>query len=109
MKSDHEYLSLLFNLKSLIFVPVMKGEEQNFKEMMESEYRIRFRLMVEEEMNFRHLQECVSSPNLREEHLNQLLVFATELKGQSQETLQVRGGKLHAHGIWEMRERRAEH
>ncbi|XP_039097121.1 probable E3 ubiquitin-protein ligase TRIML2 isoform X2 [Hyaena hyaena] len=67
---------------------MIQGEEQDFKEMIESEYRIRFRLMVEEEMNSRYLQECVSSPNLREERLNQLKAFATELKGQSQETLQ---------------------
>lgn len=86
----------------------MKGEEQDFKEMIESEYRIRFRLMVEE-MNFRSLQDCVFNPKLREDHLNQVLAFATELKGQSQETLQVRGGKQHAHSIWEMRERGAEH
>ncbi|XP_007099048.2 probable E3 ubiquitin-protein ligase TRIML2 isoform X1 [Panthera tigris] len=66
---------------------MIQGEEQDFKEMIESEYRIRFRLMVEE-MNFRSLQDCVFNPKLREDHLNQVLAFATELKGQSQETLQ---------------------
>ncbi|XP_029788664.1 probable E3 ubiquitin-protein ligase TRIML2 [Suricata suricatta] len=66
---------------------LIQGEEQDFKKMIESEYRIRFRLMVEE-MNFRSLQQCVPNPNLRGERLNQLLTFATVLKGQSQETLQ---------------------
>lgn len=106
MESDREYLSLVFNLKSIICVSVMKGEEQDFKEMLQCEYRLRFRLMVEEEMSVRSLQECIFNPNLRKDRLNQLLAFTTELTGQSQEALQVSGGKLHAHSVWE---RRADH
>lgn len=68
----------------------MKGEEQDFKEMIESEYRIRFRLMVEEEMNVQSQQGCIFNPSMREDNQNQLMEFATELKEKSQETLQVR-------------------
>uniref|UniRef100_A0A452R257 Tripartite motif family like 2 n=1 Tax=Ursus americanus TaxID=9643 RepID=A0A452R257_URSAM len=71
----------------------VQGEEQDFKEMIESEYRIRFQLMVEE-MNFQSLEGCVFNLNVRENGLNQLMEFATELKEKSQETLQVRCGKL---------------
>ncbi|XP_026364440.3 probable E3 ubiquitin-protein ligase TRIML2 [Ursus arctos] len=65
----------------------VQGEEQDFKEMIESEYRIRFQLMVEE-MNFQSLEGCVFNLNVRENGLNQLMEFATELKEKSQETLQ---------------------
>lgn len=68
----------------------MKGEEQDFKEMIESEYRIRFRLMVEEEMNVQSQQGYIFNPSMREDNQNQLMEFATELKEKSQETLQVR-------------------
>ncbi|EFB15324.1 hypothetical protein PANDA_009492, partial [Ailuropoda melanoleuca] len=68
-------------------VSTMKGEEQDFKEMIESEYRIRFQLMIEE-MNFQSLQGCLFNLNVRENGLNQLMEFATELKEKSQETLQ---------------------
>ncbi|XP_044081382.1 probable E3 ubiquitin-protein ligase TRIML2 isoform X3 [Neovison vison] len=67
---------------------MIQGEEQDFKDMIESEYRIRFQLMVEEKTNFQRLQEGVSNSNLREEGLNQLMEVATELKEKSQETLQ---------------------
>lgn len=88
----------------------MKEEEQNFKEMIESEYRLMFRLMIEEkEVNFRGLHGYVFNLNLREPSLNQLTEFAAELKEKFQETLQVRYSKWHPHNIWEMRERRAEH
>lgn len=100
---------MVFNLKSVIPLSVLKGEEQDFKDMIESEYRIRFQLMVEEKTNFQRLQGGVSNSNLREEGLNQLMEVATELKEKSQETLQVRGGKQHAHSVWELREGRAEH
>ncbi|XP_014641770.1 PREDICTED: probable E3 ubiquitin-protein ligase TRIML2 [Ceratotherium simum simum] len=63
-------------------------EEQNFKEMIESEYRIMFRLMIEEnEVNFQSLKQCVFNLNLREASLNQLTDFATELSKKSQEML----------------------
>ncbi|XP_032184791.1 probable E3 ubiquitin-protein ligase TRIML2 isoform X3 [Mustela erminea] len=67
---------------------MIQGEEQDFKDMIESEYRMRFQLMVEEKTNFQRLQGGVSNPNMREEGLNQLMEFATELKEKSQETLQ---------------------
>nr|XP_008525660.1 PREDICTED: probable E3 ubiquitin-protein ligase TRIML2 isoform X3 [Equus przewalskii] len=64
-------------------------EEQNFKEMIESEYRLMFRLMIEEkEVNFRGLHGYVFNLNLREPSLNQLTEFAAELKEKFQETLQ---------------------
>ncbi|CAK7295825.1 Probable E3 ubiquitin-protein ligase TRIML2 [Vulpes lagopus] len=55
--------------------------------MIESEYRIRFRLMVEEEMNVQSQQGCIFNPSMREDNQNQLMEFATELKEKSQETL----------------------
>ncbi|XP_048950854.1 probable E3 ubiquitin-protein ligase TRIML2 isoform X3 [Canis lupus dingo] len=67
---------------------MIQGEEQDFKEMIESEYRIRFRLMVEEEMNVQSQQGCIFNPSMREDNQNQLMEFATELKEKSQETLQ---------------------
>lgn len=106
LESHHKYLSVAFNLKSITFISMMKGEEQDFKEMIESEYRIRFQLMVEEEMKSQSLQGCVFNLNVREDGLNQLMEFGTELKEKSQETLQVRCGKLRAHSVWKMR---AEH
>lgn len=102
LESDHKYFSVAFNLKCITSVSTMKGEEQDFKEMIESEYRIRFQLMIEE-MNFQSLQGCLFNLNVRENGLNQLMEFATELKEKSQETLQVRYGKLRARSVWEMR------
>lgn len=102
LESDPKCLSVAFNLKCITSIPTMKGEEQDFKEMIESEYRIRFQLMVEE-MNFQSLEGCVFNLNVRENGLNQLMEFATELKEKSQETLQVRCGKLRARSVWEMR------
>ncbi|XP_035942212.2 putative E3 ubiquitin-protein ligase TRIML2 [Halichoerus grypus] len=67
---------------------MIQGEEQDFKEMIESEYRIRFQLMVEEEMKSQSLQGCIFNLNVREDGLNQLMEFGTELKEKSQETLQ---------------------
>ncbi|XP_058381007.1 probable E3 ubiquitin-protein ligase TRIML2 isoform X1 [Diceros bicornis minor] len=67
---------------------MIQEEEQNFKEMIESEYRIMFRLMIEEnEVNFQSLKQCVFNLNLREASLNQLTDFATELSKKSQEML----------------------
>lgn len=69
---------------------MMKGEEQNFKEMLESEYKMMFRLMTEEnEMNFKSLQEdCIFNQNLREAHLSQMV--GLEIEKKFQEELQVR-------------------
>lgn len=82
---------------------MMKEEEQNFREMIESEYRIRFRLMIEDEMKFRSLPGAVSNLTPREASLSQPSTCAAELKEKAQETLQVRRRKPHPHvfGKWE--------
>uniref|UniRef100_A0A8C3WSK6 Tripartite motif family like 2 n=1 Tax=Catagonus wagneri TaxID=51154 RepID=A0A8C3WSK6_9CETA len=68
---------------------LMQEEEQNLKEMIESEYRLRFRLMMEEnEVNFQSLQGYIFNLNLREVSQNQLIEFAAELKEKFQEILQ---------------------
>ncbi|XP_072806531.1 probable E3 ubiquitin-protein ligase TRIML2 [Vicugna pacos] len=68
---------------------MMQEEEQNFKEMIESEYRIRFQLMTEENMvNLQSLQRYVFNLNLREANQNQPTEFATELREKFQEILQ---------------------
>uniref|UniRef100_A0A8C0HXX1 B30.2/SPRY domain-containing protein n=1 Tax=Balaenoptera musculus TaxID=9771 RepID=A0A8C0HXX1_BALMU len=68
---------------------MMQEEEQNFKVMIESEYRIRFRLMIEEnKVNFQSLQGCGFNLNLREASQNKLMEFATKLKEKFQEILQ---------------------
>lgn len=76
---------------------MMKEEEQNFREMIESEYRIRFRLMIEDEMKFWSLPGAVSNLTPREASLSQLSTCAAELKEKAQETLQVRCQKPHPH------------
>ncbi|XP_066093594.1 probable E3 ubiquitin-protein ligase TRIML2 [Saccopteryx bilineata] len=68
---------------------MVQEEEQNFKDVIESEYEMMFRLMTEEKgTRFQNLQGCVFSPNLREANLSQLMEFATELEEKLQETLQ---------------------
>ncbi|XP_020043085.1 probable E3 ubiquitin-protein ligase TRIML2 [Castor canadensis] len=68
---------------------MIQEEEQNFKEMIESEYRLRFRLLTEEnELNFLRLNGCRFDMNLREASRNQLIRFDTELEEKSQEMLQ---------------------
>ncbi|XP_004277245.1 probable E3 ubiquitin-protein ligase TRIML2 [Orcinus orca] len=68
---------------------MMQEEEQNFKAMIESEYRIRFWLMIEEnKVNFQSPQGCGFNLNLREASQNQLMEFATKLKEKFQEILQ---------------------
>ncbi|XP_008588392.1 PREDICTED: phosphatidylinositol 4-phosphate 3-kinase C2 domain-containing subunit alpha-like, partial [Galeopterus variegatus] len=60
---------------------MIQEKEQNFKELIESEYRIRFWLVNEEnELNIQRLEGCLFDLNLREASLNQLDRFATELK-----------------------------
>ncbi|XP_062932784.1 probable E3 ubiquitin-protein ligase TRIML2 [Cynocephalus volans] len=68
---------------------MVQEEEQNFKEQIESEYRIRFWLVREEhELNIQKLQGCPFDLNLREASLNRLIRFTTELEEKSQEMLQ---------------------
>ena len=101
-------MSVVFNLKSVISVSLMKKEEQNFKEMIESEYSVRIRLMTEEnEMNLRSLQGGFNL-NLRQTSQNQLMEFAMNLKEKFQETLQVRSATWHPYNIWEMKARRTK-
>ncbi|XP_023406958.1 probable E3 ubiquitin-protein ligase TRIML2 [Loxodonta africana] len=68
---------------------IIQEDEQNFKEMIESEYRIRFRMLNEEnDMNLLRLHECLSNLNMKEASLNQLIKLATELEEKPQEILQ---------------------
>ncbi|XP_018880649.3 probable E3 ubiquitin-protein ligase TRIML2 isoform X1 [Gorilla gorilla gorilla] len=68
---------------------MIQEEEQNFKKMIESEYRMRLRLLNEEcEQNLQRQQECISDLNLRETLLNQVIKLATELEEMFQEMLQ---------------------
>ncbi|XP_024615713.1 probable E3 ubiquitin-protein ligase TRIML2 [Neophocaena asiaeorientalis asiaeorientalis] len=68
---------------------MMQEEEQNLKAMIESEYRIRFWLMTEEnKVNFQSPQGRGFNLKLREASQNQLMEFATKLKEKFQEILQ---------------------
>ncbi|XP_037657975.1 probable E3 ubiquitin-protein ligase TRIML2 [Choloepus didactylus] len=68
---------------------MIQGEEQNFKEMIASEYRIRFRLLNEEnEMNLLRPQGYIFNLDVREARLNQLIGFSRELEDKFQEMLQ---------------------
>ncbi|XP_077000453.1 putative E3 ubiquitin-protein ligase TRIML2 [Tamandua tetradactyla] len=68
---------------------MIQREEHNFKEMIKSEYRLRFRLLKENnEMNLLRLQGCVFNLNTREANLHHLIKFARELEEKYQETLQ---------------------
>ncbi|XP_047407554.1 probable E3 ubiquitin-protein ligase TRIML2 [Sciurus carolinensis] len=68
---------------------VIQEEEQKFKTMIESEYRMQFRLLSEEnELNFLRLHGYKCDLNVREASQNQLKRFATELEEKYQETLQ---------------------
>lgn len=79
---------MVFNLKSVLSVSVLKEEEQDFQEVIESEYKMIFRLMTEEsDMN---LQGPTFNLNLRKATLTEQVVFVAELEDKFQETLQVR-------------------
>uniref|UniRef100_A0A286XVD1 Tripartite motif family like 2 n=1 Tax=Cavia porcellus TaxID=10141 RepID=A0A286XVD1_CAVPO len=68
---------------------MVREEEQNFKEIIESEYRMRFRLLREEnEMNFLSPQGCKLDLSLTEANQNYLMRFAAELEENFQEMLQ---------------------
>ncbi|XP_012499460.1 PREDICTED: probable E3 ubiquitin-protein ligase TRIML2 [Propithecus coquereli] len=67
----------------------VQEEEQNYKEMIESEYRTRLQLLSEvNELNLQRLPGCTSDLNLGEASLNQSIGFAAELEKSSQEMLQ---------------------
>ena len=67
---------------------MLKEEEQDFQEVIESEYKMIFRLMTEEsDMN---LQGPTFNLNLRKATLTEQVVFVAELEDKFQETLQVR-------------------
>ncbi|XP_036106483.1 probable E3 ubiquitin-protein ligase TRIML2 [Molossus molossus] len=80
---------VVFNLKSIISMSVMKREEHNFKEIIKSECKMMFRLMTEEnKINFQNLQGCLLDPALKEASLNQMMAFAADLEEKYQKTLQ---------------------
>lgn len=67
-----------------------KEEEQNFKRMIESEYRTKFHLLSEE--NYRNslkLEEYMCDSHLREASVTLLAKFGMELEEKSREMLQV--------------------
>ncbi|XP_054421816.1 probable E3 ubiquitin-protein ligase TRIML2 [Pteronotus mesoamericanus] len=65
---------------------VIQGEEQNFKEVIESEYKMIFRLMTEEDdMN---LQGATFNLNLKKATLTQKMAFVAELEEKFQEAIQ---------------------
>ncbi|XP_012879426.1 PREDICTED: probable E3 ubiquitin-protein ligase TRIML2 [Dipodomys ordii] len=67
---------------------MIQEEEQNLKEIIESEYGLRFRLLTEEnELSLLRLQGCKFDLNLRKAKQNQQIRFSTELE-KSQEALQ---------------------
>nr|KAF6428664.1 tripartite motif family like 2 [Rousettus aegyptiacus] len=68
---------------------MVQGEEQNFKEMIESEYKMMFWLMTEEnEMNFQSLQPELFNQNLRKASQRQMMEFSAELEEKSKEMIQ---------------------
>ncbi|XP_006882350.1 PREDICTED: probable E3 ubiquitin-protein ligase TRIML2-like [Elephantulus edwardii] len=70
-------------------VVMVQKDEHNFKEMIESEYRIRFRLLKEEnKVNDLRPPGCLFGLKMKETNLHQPVRFATELEEQFQEILQ---------------------
>ncbi|EPQ19328.1 Putative E3 ubiquitin-protein ligase TRIML2 [Myotis brandtii] len=68
---------------------MVQAEEQNFKEMLKSEYKMMIRLVTEENvMNFQNLQGYPFNPHLREASLSPQMKFTAELEEKYQETLQ---------------------
>ncbi|KAM4836636.1 putative E3 ubiquitin-protein ligase TRIML2 [Thomomys bottae] len=75
-------------MEMVAHVPIIQEEKQNLKEIIESEYGLRFRLLTEEnELSLLRLQDCKFDLNARKAKQNQLIKFSTELE-KSQETLQ---------------------
>lgn len=90
MERDISDQSVVFYLKFIISICIIKGEEQNFKEMIESEYKMMFWLMTEEnEMNFQSLQPELFNQNLRKASQRQMMEFSAELEEKSKEMIQV--------------------
>uniref|UniRef100_A0A8D1RE23 Tripartite motif family like 2 n=1 Tax=Sus scrofa TaxID=9823 RepID=A0A8D1RE23_PIG len=86
--SQNQLIEFVAKLKEK-FQEILQEEEQNLKEVIESEYRLRFRLMMEEnEVNFQSLQGYIFNLNLREASQNQLIEFVAKLKEKFQEILQ---------------------
>lgn len=109
MERDISDQSVVFYLKFIISICIIKGEEQNFKEMIESEYKMMFWLMTEEnEMNFRSLQPELFNQNLRKASQRQMMEFSAELEEKSKEMIQVTCWKWHPYNICEIKERRDE-
>ncbi|XP_012785997.2 probable E3 ubiquitin-protein ligase TRIML2 [Ochotona princeps] len=68
---------------------MIQEEEQNFKRMIESEYRTKFHLLSEENyLNSLKLEEYMCDSNLREASVNLLAKFGMELEEKSREMLQ---------------------
>ncbi|XP_004853157.1 probable E3 ubiquitin-protein ligase TRIML2 [Heterocephalus glaber] len=68
---------------------MIQEEQRNFKVIIESEYRIKFQLLREEnEMKFLRLQGCKFDLNMREANQNHLMRLATEVEEKSQKMLQ---------------------
>ncbi|XP_006834576.1 PREDICTED: probable E3 ubiquitin-protein ligase TRIML2 [Chrysochloris asiatica] len=65
---------------------MVQEEEQNFKAMIESEYRMRFRLLNEE--NLLRRQGCLLNFQMKDANVNQLSRIATELEEKSIEAVQ---------------------
>lgn len=109
MERDISDQSVVFYLKFIISICIIKGEEQNFKEMIESEYKMMFWLMTEEnEMNFQSLQPELFNQNLRKASQRQMMEFSAELEEKSKEMIQVTCWKWHPYNICEIKERRDE-
>ncbi|KAM6221019.1 putative E3 ubiquitin-protein ligase TRIML2 [Rhynchocyon petersi] len=91
---QHELNKKLELTKSLLSdeqdkVMTVQKEEQNYKEMVESEYRIRYRLLNEEnKMSTLRPPGCLFGLKLREPNLNQPVRFGNELEEQFQDILQ---------------------
>lgn len=71
-----------------MFLYLLKGEEQDFREVVESEYKMIFRLMTEESDT--NLQGPTFNLNLRKATPAEKMAFIIELEDKFQETLQVR-------------------
>ncbi|KAM5312336.1 putative E3 ubiquitin-protein ligase TRIML2 [Glossophaga mutica] len=77
---------VVFNLKSIVSVSVLKGEEQDFQAVIQSEYKMIFRLMTEESDT--NLEGPTFNLNLRKATPSQQQAFIVELEDKFQETLQ---------------------
>uniref|UniRef100_A0A8C8TCZ7 E3 ubiquitin-protein ligase TRIML2 n=1 Tax=Peromyscus maniculatus bairdii TaxID=230844 RepID=A0A8C8TCZ7_PERMB len=68
---------------------VIQEDEQRFKDMIRTEYNMRFLLLTEElELCFLRLSVCESDLDLKDAHQNELRNFSAELNHEFQEMLQ---------------------